>query len=323
MPAVTYNLTYSIFSSTLAGKMTERVIPDSAPAPEAPRDNFSIRNFYTPDSLFTILKQDYKPHSIFLQSNGKKIFEDDYEPVKDVFISVHSELKAKYKGYEGVDRNVKCFWFRSAIHVKPIVYTEWQEDPTVLRGKLAEFGINVDSFHAKEGESRFPSFNDESCYRTFGPKQKPLWVADYLVSGSETTDGFAIHVGKYDFEHWYTESVLGGGKFGGGSAHRGYSWRGTVEIITPWADVDLDTPENFARIQTNHISLTEKVIRAIYKVRNKQLPPAVLQFEPEKEKSSEFMAECGYCNSNYFAAKDPTCPHCGASKPHFIIKEDE
>jgi hypothetical protein len=95
-----------------------------------------------------------------------------------------------------------------------------------------------------------------------------------------------------------------------------------IRTVLPWIYGDLNNLNEFARTQESFIQNTEKVIKAIYMLDKKDLPPVKLQFKPEQEKSKEFIAECDYCGSNYFTAQGLTCPHCGASSPIFSTKEE-
>lgn len=96
-----------------------------------------------------------------------------------------------------------------------------------------------------------------------------------------------------------------------------------IYIISPYPKPSflLSKIENFEEIYNSFFKKIEKVIRAIYGLQGKTLPPTKLQLTSVESESREFLATCSFCRSNYFTAQNLRCPQCGASNPHFLIED--
>lgn len=144
--------------------------------------------------------------------------------------------------------------------------------------------LDVDSFQASKGKGRY----------TFPCEFR----GDFLISKPNNQRPVAIIIENYRY----------------GDRER------EINLISPWPFSDLNNLNDFAKAQEEHFACTEKIIRAIYNLKNKNLPPVKLEFKPQTTTPQEFLASCGYCGKHYFTAQDPTCPGCGACDPLFMIK---
>jgi hypothetical protein len=270
--------------------------------------SFGIENFYSPEALYSLLTKDHLSHSYSLQTNWTKIAEPGYDPVTDVTLLVACDLKAKFETNSGkipTSRFSKVFWFHSDIWLpeKAMIEIGWfsiKFSPTI-REKLKDLGVIL-SQTLPQSNNINPSSSDISSLQKAGL---------YHLCHNFPESGF--YVSEPNGASRMAINVV--------SNQNGDNPRFALRVVVPWLNANLNNINDFAKAQNDHLINTEKVIRAIYLAANKELPPVKLQFKAEQEKSKEFIAECTYCRSNYFTAESLTCPHCGASKPMFVIQE--
>jgi len=198
-------------------------------------------------------------------------------------VSASVACDLKAKYITGTDRFAKVFWFYSNIH---IVLSQYNKIEWCLGDQLPKLGIEATRV------SSGPGF--VSTYSSKAPYIVLHGLSDLFYTS--VGDSFQMAI-SFDSNN-------------------------KIRLVLPWAYEDLNNLKRFAKSQQNLLQNTEKIITAVYLLENKDLPPVKLQFKAEQEKSKEFIAECTFCRSNYFTAQSLSCPHCGASSPRFITKEE-
>jgi hypothetical protein len=189
----------------------------------------------------------------------------------------------KAKYTTGTDRFAKVFWFYSNINIAP---SRFGRIVWSLGDQLPKLGIKAT--HVSSGPGLRGTYPSNHPYIILhGPSH------NFYTSES---DSFRVAI-SFDSDR-------------------------KIRLVLPWAYEDLSDLKRFAKSQQNLLQNTEEMIKVVYLFENKDLPPVKLQFRAELEKSQEFLAECPYCQSNYFTAQSLSCPHCGASSPRFITKEE-
>ena len=247
--------------------------------------SFGVENHYSSASLFALLTRDHKSWSGPLQNNWKKIAEDGYDPIYDIRTIVTCDIKAKND--PNVDRFAKSFYLESKIvPVARFLGTpnpEYEENPTAIQFALHKQGIDV---FLTEKERQVPGLPD--WLNSLQGLSSPHFV-------SKPGDLQSIDI---------TMSS------------------GNWTLLEPSPNADLANPEEFASALEEHFKNIEKIIRVIYQLEGKDLPPVKLQFRPESENPQEFFAECSYCGNSYFITESLVCPGCSASKPRFVSKAE-
>lgn len=271
--------------------------------PERPRDNFQVQNFYNPEALFTLLSKDYFSSSYLLHNNWNDITEYQYDPINHVRVKVKCDLAAKYDSNVR-DRYHKVYLFRARLYEgvgdfgrsgRTFVanlpsYSMSEDKRAVIQKELYKSGIDLDWQSSKnehgmiQGNFLTPAKYSPSVYLD----------VNYNLSGS----------GDHDIPFDTTRTV-----------GRGF------QLAVPWPHESLSNLEDFIYTQESFFSVLEKVIKTIYTIQEKDLPPRNLEFKPTEKIAKEFLATCSYCQQDYFTAQSLTCPSCGASKPHFLIEK--
>lgn len=254
--------------------------------PEVPGGNFSVEVRYSPDFLFHLLTHDNHWQTISLDNNLGQITEYNYDVFGFVRITLTSDLKVKSQP-DWPDRSTKTLSIKAGLW-----NNEWQHEPfrkdkiPVLIDKLYEQGIDVD-LKPFSGDRRF----DHSRFLV-ARDTNPPWALE--TNAKE----FLFNLIQYS-----TFKEVG------------------VRIILPYPEklIDLYSSDDIQKAIAPYTKIMEKVMRAFYQMEHKQLPLQNLVFEPREIESTEKanIASCTYCSSDYSIVHGLTCPHCGASKPHF------
>jgi hypothetical protein len=261
---------------------------------------FGIENFYNPEALYSRLTTGHKSHTYELQNNWSKITEPGYDPILDIKATVTSDIKAKF--IDGVSRSDKVFYY----HLDLLVKDKWFKffslySPEIPEGLIAELDKNGAGMVRSRLITNLSQWDYDS---SANPRGLMLWhmfrkVGFYRSSKNEPGD-FAIDVTLTPPED---PNI-------------------TIRTVVPWPYADLNNVNEFVKSHNTFLKNSEKVIGAMFNFEGKELPPVKLEFKPEQEKSKEFFAQCSYCQSNYFTAQSLSCPHCGASSPIFMTKEE-
>lgn len=251
--------------------------------PETSRDNFGIEMRYRPEALYAILTRENRSSQIVLDNNWENISEDSYDEITSVDIAIFADLKVKYEK-NWCDRKTKVFWVASSVITPGIIY---DYDFTKLQELLFNQGLDLDLT-----STRLDFFKP---YPREAERQSYTYYHKFLVP-------------KGSFGQW---GIL-----------RASDCKGIIDIWQPLPVQQLSelmSAQDLNRGLSVVTTVLEKVIRAEYEWKKKELPSQRLEFSPDlydEEKRKAYLATCPYCKSNYYIAESPVCPQCGASTPN-------
>ncbi len=264
-----------------------------APTPEAHRDSFGIQNFYSPDTLFALLAKDYKPHTNDLQNNWNAVAVSTYEPIASMDAHIISSLK------DEDDKNVKDRF------KKNYCFYGW-----------INTNQNIFNLLKLEGSKKLltPGFEPPEDIIPFLSKDVAVKRIAYLDLKEELIQS---GINPNEISNIYTKEKDSRLAFEGEGFYLSFSFeKNGIYLQTANSLAEFD---DFKKKQEIFFANFEKIIRVVYKIQGKTLPPVKLEFKPQTESPQEFLAKCSYCFGNYSTAESLKCPGCGACSPNFLI----
>jgi len=279
------------------------------PTPEAPRDSFGIQNFYSPDTLFILLNKDHKPHTNDLQNNWGEIAVSAYEPISSINARIVSHLK--HESDESVkDRFLKTFSFCGWITT----------NGNILSLLVSEASKKIENPDFEPADDIIPFLSKDVATKRLAA----LALQEELIkSGINPNEINELSADNRVASQDLAEELIKLGINPEGLVFKGegffLSFRFDKNQIYLQSADSLSAFDDFAKKQRVFFINFEKVIRAVYKVQGKTLPPVKLEFKPQVALPQEFLAKCSYCHGTYSTAQDFACPGCGAKDPIFLI----
>lgn len=260
--------------------------------PEKINDNFRVVMKYNPEFVYTVLNRGYKSHVMPLYNNWDAISEEGYDLFTGRYLGgivvspgietvIDCDLKVKSQP-DWPDRSTKSFNIRTNLWL-PSSHNEWRFLAPRIQTELLSLGLDFD-LTGKPDKDREIS--------------KKFLISRNLNLMTEIT-------------HWGDTTFYYSGQ--------GSHYVPGIQIKLPFPSIDLTSPRDIKECLDVLADTLEKTIRALYKIEKKHLPLQSLVFEPLESESTEKsnLVSCTYCGSNYSIVHGLTCPHCGASKPHF------